>query len=125
MTFGRPGLRLRRLVSAAALVSSGAAAISACGASASSLGHEACVDVGRSLSIYARSTRTSDAALAAQNRQRALSLLRKALQPAAIAGSGDGDWQALMTTLSESNRVPESKLVSALSAQCAQSLAKN
>jgi hypothetical protein len=125
MTTGRPGPRLRRLIGAAALVLSSAVLISACGASASSLGHEACVDVGHSLSLYAKSTRTSDAAIAAEDRQRALSLLRKALQPAAIAGSNDGNWQALMMTLSESNRVPESKLVSALSAQCAESLAKS
>lgn len=125
MTIGRPGRRLRRLVAAAALVSFGAALTSACGASASSLGHEACVEVGRSLTIYAKSTRAANAALAAREREQALSLLRDALQPAAIAGSNDGDWQALMTTLSESNRVPESKLVSALSAQCAQSLAKS
>jgi hypothetical protein len=125
MTSGRPGLRLRRLIGAAALVSSTAVLASACGASASSLGHEACVDVGRSLSLYAQSTKTGDATAAAKDRQRALSLLRAALQPAAIAGSSDGDWQALMTTLSESNRVPESKLVSALSAQCAQTLSKS
>ncbi|MGA8296650.1 MAG: hypothetical protein WB770_06380 [Acidimicrobiales bacterium] len=125
MTTRRLGLRLRRLVGAAALVSSLATIASACGASASTLGHEACLDVRRSLSLYARSTKTTDQALAASERARAESLLRKALQPAAIAGSNDGDWQALMTTLSESNRVPESKLVSALSAQCAQSLSKD
>ena len=71
-----------------------------------------------------QSTKTSDAALAGKDRARALTLLREALQPAALAGSNDGDWQALMTTLSESNRVPESKLVPALSAQSAQSLSQ-
>lgn len=125
MTTRRPSRRLRRLLGAAALVSFLAALMSACGASSSALGHQACVDVGHSLSIYAQSTKTDDAAVAARDRQRALALLREALQPAAIAGSGDGDWQALMTTLSESNRVPESKLFSALSAQCAQSLSEN
>lgn len=125
MTAGRPGRRLRRLLGAAALVSSGAVLATSCGASASSLGHQACEDVGRSLSIYAQSTKTDNTARAEKERQRALSLLREALQPAAIAGSDDGDWQALMATLSESNRVPESKLVSALSAQSAQSLAKD
>jgi hypothetical protein len=123
MIVGRPSRRLRRLVGAAALLSLGAASAAGCGASAASLGHQACEEVGRSLSIYARSTKTDNTALAARDRQRALSLLRAALQPAAIAGSDDGDWQALMTTLSESNRVPESKLVAALSAQCAQTLA--
>jgi hypothetical protein len=125
MTAGRPGRRLRRLVGVAALVSAGAVLATACGATASALGHQACEDVGHSLSLYAQSTKTSDIVLAHRDRQRALSLLRQALQPAAIAGSNDGDWQALMATLSESNRVPESKLVSALSAQCAESLAKN
>lgn len=122
MTTGRLGHRLGRLIGAAALVTSAAILTSGCGASASSLGHEACVDVGKSLALYARSTRTKDTALARADRARALSLLRKALQPAAIAGSNDGDWQALMTTLSETNRVPEAKLVPALSAQCAESL---
>lgn len=124
MTVRRPSHRLRRLFCATALVASGAGIASACGTSASSLGHEACIDVGHSLSLYAQSTKTSDAALAEKDRARALSLLRQALQPAALAGSNDGDWQALMATLSESNRVPESKLVSALSAQCAQSLSQ-
>lgn len=122
MTAWRPSRRLRRLVCATALVSLLATFTSACGASASSLGHEACLDVAKSLAIYGRSTKTTDQSLAGKERQRALSLLRKALQPAAIAGSNDGDWEALMTTLSESNRVPEGKLVAALSAQCAQSL---
>jgi hypothetical protein len=119
---GRLGRRLGRLIGAAAVVTTGATLTSGCGASASALGHEACVDVGKSIAVYSRSTHTADASLAEDDRARALSLLRKALQPAAIAGSSDGDWQALMTTLSESNRVPEGKLVPALSAQCAHSL---
>ena len=44
---------------------------------------------------------------------------RSALQPAAIAARDDAKWQALMATISESSRVPESVLVSALQQQCA------
>ena len=36
--------------------------------------------------------------------------------------AGDGSWQALEATLSESSRVPEKELVQALTAQCAQTL---
>ena len=94
---------------------------SGCGQSADSLGHEACGDVNRSLALYARSQTATDAASTSSERNRALNLLRTALRPAALAASSDGDWQALMATLSESNRVPETKLIPALKAQCASS----
>ena len=100
--------------------------LSACGGqSADSLGHQACVEVHHALSLYAQAGQTSDAALAQSDRSHSLTLLRNALRPAALAGSSDGDWQALMTTLSETNRVPESNLVTALTAQCAATLANS
>lgn len=74
-----------------------------------------------SLVLYARSQHAAPA-LARSESARALGALRSALQPAALAASNDGQWQALEATLSESSRVPESYLVTALSAQCAQSL---
>jgi len=52
-------------------------------------------------------------------RERAYLQLREALPLAAEAADANGQWQALMTTVSESNRVPEQYLVTALRAQCA------
>ena len=46
--------------------------------------------------------------------------MRQALPIAAQAAYRDGQWQALMTTVSESNRVPETTLVTALQQQCQQ-----
>jgi hypothetical protein len=97
--------------------------LAACGGSDSNaLGHSACLDVASSLRYYADSKHASTPAAAAAYRSRALSQLRAALQPAALAAGSDGQWQALMATLSESSRVNESELVIALSAQCAQTL---
>ncbi|HLX78750.1 MAG TPA: hypothetical protein VKR27_07685 [Acidimicrobiales bacterium] len=114
---GRVRLVGRVGVGAAALLLA-TCTLSGCGQSADALGHQACVDVHKSLALYARSQRTEDQARAASERAQALNLLRVALRPAALAGSSSGDWQALMTTLSESNRVPEQKLIPALTAQC-------
>ncbi len=58
--------------------------------------------------------------LAGQLQQEAYIQLRQALPIAAQAAYHDGQWQALMTTVSESNRVPETTLVSSLRAQCQQ-----
>jgi len=100
-----------------------AVALAGCGGgSSSALGHTACVDVSRSLRAYSAAGRARTAVAAAADRARALSQLRDALQPAALAAGSDGQWQALEATLSESSRVAESELVTALSAQCAQTL---
>lgn len=100
-----------------------ALALSSCGGSDSNaLGHKACVEVSSSLRTFAAAKTAARPAAATADRSRALSELRNALQPAALAGSSDGQWQALEATLSESSRVPESDLVTALSAQCAQTL---
>jgi len=45
--------------------------------------------------------------------------LRAALPIAAVAAGQSAQWQPLMTTLSESSRVPEQYLVKALTAECA------
>lgn len=109
---------MRRVAVGAAGAIVVAIALSGCGQSADALGHEACVDVGKSLAIYARAERASNPKTQASERARALDWLRVALRPAALAGDSSGDWQALMATLSESNRVPEQKLIQALRAQC-------
>ena len=93
--------------------------LGACGsAGGGGLAQEACAHVNRSIALYDKAAREQGAAAAA-TRKAALVELRRALRPAALAGSAGGQFQALQATLSESSRVPESQLVSALSAQCA------
>ncbi|HMK99070.1 MAG TPA: hypothetical protein VK428_02660 [Acidimicrobiales bacterium] len=72
----------------------------------------------RSLSLYQASTTTSSSATAQADSAAALQQLRDALPLAATAAGEDAEWQAFMTTLSETSRVPESDLVTALSQQC-------
>ena len=115
----RRKLRLA-LVAAPALFSG--LALGACGSPASdSLGHQACVQVSRSLKTYARSQQTSGAERAKLVSQANVEL-REALPQAGLAASSDTDWQALAATLSESSRVAEGNLVTALTAQCAETL---
>jgi hypothetical protein len=95
------------------------------GSNADALGHQACVHVASSLKLYAKAGRTGDGALASKDRAAALAELRQAVSPAALAGSEDGDWQALAATVSESARVPEADLITALSAQCAATLSSS
>lgn len=88
------------------------------GPSAGALVEQACTHVGRSIALYDQASHESGAT-ARHTKADALVQLRKALRPAALAGSAGGQYQALQATLSESSRVPERQLVSALSAQCA------
>ena len=92
--------------------------LSACGDSGTALAKQACAHVDRSVGLLKRSEQQSDAVEAAHLRQQAYIELRNALPIAAQAAYLDGQWQALMTTLSETNRVSEATLTSALSAQC-------
>jgi hypothetical protein len=83
------------------------------------LARKACRHVDRSLALYRSAGQRPASARAAGIQARALAQLRSALPIAATAAGEEPQWQALMTTLSESTRVPESKLVYALEAQCA------
>ena len=105
---------------AAALISS---AVAACSSSpdATAYGRQACNDVTRSIALF-QTSEHEPPATAAKLRAQALAELRKALQPASLANATSGVWQPLMATLSESNRVPEANLVSALRQQCAADL---
>lgn len=105
-----------------ALTAAGASLAACGGSNADSLGHTACLDVQHSIKLYDQSLNSGSSTSSKDLALQATAALRKALQPAAIAGSEDGDWQALELTLSESNRVPERYLVTALTAQCAQTL---
>ncbi|MCU1491644.1 MAG: hypothetical protein JWM85_3049 [Acidimicrobiaceae bacterium] len=112
---GKPGALAGALLAAGL----GGSVLAACSSGAGALGQQACKDVHRSLTLYRAAERAGQTPAADAERLQALTWLRKALRPAALAGSQDGSWQALQTTLSESSRVPESELVTALTAQCA------
>ncbi len=92
--------------------------LSACGSSGTGLAQQACSHVNRSIVLLTRAEHEADATSAGSLRQRAYDQLRDALPIAAEAAYHDGQFQALMTTVAESNRVPETTLVSALRAQC-------
>lgn len=116
----RGGRRAIGLLAAATLTGS---VLGACGNSASdgqSLARQACVHVDRSVIDWVRAGHagtpgTTVASLLDQADQQ----LRAALPLAAAANSDDGSWNALMTTISESETVDEGHLVPALRAQCA------
>jgi hypothetical protein len=112
--------RLRRLAAGTVVVVGLGATLSACGNSGTVLAKQACSHVDRSLSLLTQAAHQSDPATAARLQQQAYNQLRQALPIAAEAAYHDGQWQALMTTVSESNRVPEATLVDALRAQCQQ-----
>jgi hypothetical protein len=110
----------RRLAAGTVVVIALGATLSACGDSGTSLAKQACGHIDRSLTLLTESARETDAATATRLNQQAYQQLRQALPIAAEAAYQDGQWQALMTTVSESNRVPESTLVDALQVQCQQ-----
>lgn len=113
MTFGA---RTAAVISAAALL----AAVPGCANHNSfALAREACRHVDSSLAIYRSAQSAPNPAESAREYAKALQQLRIALPIAASAAGQAEQWQALMATLSESTRVPESELVNALQAQCA------
>jgi hypothetical protein len=92
--------------------------LTACGNGGLGLAQQACTSVDRSIALLDQASRTSDPSTAAALRTRAYDDLLGALPVAAEAAYHDAQWQALMTTLSESNEVPETTLVTALRAEC-------
>lgn len=107
----------RRLAVGAA-VTAGAVGLSSCASSAAlGLARSACSHVERSIRLYDASLRASPTRAAA-DRAAATAQLEAAQPDAATAAGEDAQWQALMTTISESPRVPERYLVYALGQQC-------
>jgi hypothetical protein len=96
------------------------AVVSACGTSGTALAQQACSHVNESIKLLDGASHQSDSQASAAVRQKAYLQLRDALPIAAEAAYADGQWQALMTTVAESNRVVESTLVPALQQQCQQ-----
>lgn len=92
--------------------------LSACGNGGETLAREACGHITRSITLLHESDAHANPGRSAQLQQQAYQQLRKALPLTAEAAYDDDQWQALMTTVSESNRVPETTLIPALQAQC-------
>jgi hypothetical protein len=116
----RPALRgsLRRSVGVIVIVIGLGVALAACGNSGTALAQQACAHVQRAMTLLKRSDHQTDPVQVARLKGQATSELQDALPIAAQAAFHDGQWQALMTTLSEINRVPATTLVTALTAQC-------
>ena len=95
--------------------------LSACGGDdGTALARQACSHINQSITLLNKAQLQSAAPDRQFFEQLAYNQLRLALPIAAEAAYHDGQWQALMTTVSESNRVPETTLEPALVAQCAQ-----
>lgn len=93
--------------------------LSACGqSSALSLADDSCHHVEKSIVLFDASKHAPNESLANRDLSDAYVQLRLALPLAARANSANGQWDALMTTISESSRVKESHLVNALHDQC-------
>jgi hypothetical protein len=83
------------------------------------LARQACGYVSSSITLYESSLSGKTPSETIHLQDEAYDQLQLGLQPAALAAGDNGQWQALMTTISESSRVPERVLVSALKQQCA------
>ena len=122
----RPAARgsLRRSGVAIVIVIGLGFTLAACGNGGTALAQQACAHVKRAMTLLKQSSHQTNPTEVARLKEQATSELQDALPIAAQAAFHDGQWQALMTTLSEINRVPATTLVTALTAQC-QSANKN
>lgn len=94
-------------------------AVASCGnGAATSDAKAACKRIEVSLKTFERSQTATSAADASRLAAQAQSQLLSSLSFAAQATSADGSFNALMTTVSEANRVPEKYLIPALRRQC-------
>jgi hypothetical protein len=101
-------------------VAAGSVVAAGCGTQdGDALARKACVYVNSSITLYDSSIAKKTSTQVAHLQDEAYYQLQLGLQPAALAAGDNGQWQALMTTISESSRVPEGVLVSALRQQCA------
>jgi hypothetical protein len=109
---------IQRLVGAVILAVGLGVLFTACSNSGLTLAKQACTHINRSIALLNASDLKADQDHAVQMKETAYDQLRNALPLAAEAAYQNEQWQALMTTVSESNRVPETTLVTALKAQC-------
>jgi hypothetical protein len=112
----------RRLVAAGATLAAAAGAALGLGGCAShdaqGLINQACQHIGQSIALYRRSAQAPPL-VSLHDQVEALTQLQLAQPLAATAAGEDATWQALMTTLSESPRIPEYELLPALQRECA------
>jgi hypothetical protein len=80
---------------------------------------QACHHVKISLALYQASEHEANAQVASSDLAKAQAQLQTASPLAAEAAGQAPQWQALMATLAENSRLPESDLVQALQQQCA------
>ncbi len=109
---------IQRLAGAVILAVGLGVLFTACSNSGLTLAKQACTHIDRSITLLHASDLKADQHDATQLKENAYDQLRNALPLAAEAAYQNEQWQALMTTVSESNRVPETTLVTALKAQC-------
>lgn len=108
--------RRRRILTLALLLPLLAAS---CGsAAATSEAKQACTKIEQSLRTYQQARKATTDTQQRQLFADAQAQLLSSLSLAARATSSDGSFNALMTTVSEANRVPERYLVPALRRQC-------
>ena len=110
--------RLQRLALGLVAVGLSGGVLTACAASAGDLARASCAHVDKSLALFSKAEHTTSPSEAAALRNQAYLDLLPSIPIAAQAAYHDISWQALSTTLSEINRVPESELVPSLQAQC-------
>ena len=115
---GRFRFRLARFGLSLIAVMAVGSALTSCAASAGDLARASCKHVNASLALLTKADHTADPAAAAKLRSQAYVALLPAIPISAQAAYHDIQWEALSTTLSEANRVPESMLVPSLQAQC-------
>jgi hypothetical protein len=111
--------RLVRATQAATCTFALAVGLTACAnRDGTELAQQACRHVDRSLALYQASLRAPNATVAGAKQNEAMDELRDAMPIAATAAGEAGQFQGLMSTLAESDHLPESLLVHALTEQC-------
>jgi hypothetical protein len=118
----RGPLRARRAAGTAGATLALALGLAACAnQDGEALARQACQHVERSLALYRTSLEDPGTATSGDRQEQAMAQLRDALPLASNAAGDSGQFQGLMSTLAESDHLPESLLVHALSEQCAAS----
>ncbi len=94
------------------------------GSAGTSLARQSCAHVAAGLASYHRGVTASISSDQERFQSAALTQLEEALPLASQAAEADGEFQALMTTLQDVNRVPIDRLVTALDVQCTKTLGR-
>jgi hypothetical protein len=112
--------RVARRFSVIATLAVASVAISSCGTGgAVADARTSCKSVDRAIALQQQSDASGiSASRRTTLRQDAMSALLKATPSAAAATSIDGSWNALMTTISEAERVPMENLIPSLTRLC-------